>query len=184
MSLFEFQMVLLSIIIGLGLSELLTGFARVLRAGRLADLGLAHWCLFLTLLVVLLQMFWESWGLHRIEVWTFPALLLMLGAPILLYLVAHLVFPSDPGTNLTAHYFAESRTIYLLLVLTAVESVLFRPLAFDMPLLVVDNLSSLPTVPVLALLAWSSHPRLHQVLLPLCLAVVLVDTLAINYMIR
>ncbi|MEP5764750.1 MAG: hypothetical protein ABJ308_09150 [Halieaceae bacterium] len=39
MSLFEFQMVLLSIIIGLGLSELLTGFARVLRAGRLAGLG-------------------------------------------------------------------------------------------------------------------------------------------------
>ena len=42
MALFEFLMILLSIIIGLGISEILTGFARILRAGRLGGLGVEY----------------------------------------------------------------------------------------------------------------------------------------------
>lgn len=181
MSLFEFLMILLSIIIGLGLSELLTGFARILRHGRLGELTLPYWALSLTLLLVLLQVFWESWSLNTRESWTFPAVLLMLSAPILLYLVTHLVFPEEESGSLADYYYGKSRLIYGLLILTAVSGVLFRPLAFEQDLLVVDNLSTFPILLVLGLLAWSKKPAVHNVLTPLCGIAVVLDTLAISY---
>lgn len=42
MSLFEFLMILLSIIVGLGLAEILTGVGRILREGRQSDFSWIH----------------------------------------------------------------------------------------------------------------------------------------------
>ena len=184
MSLFEFLMILLSIIIGLGISELLTGFASVLRAGRVSQLTIAHWALFLTLFLVLLQVFWESWSLSSLTRWTFPAMVMMLLTPVLLHLVAHMIFPESTDIDLSAYYFSKSRTIYILLVLTAVASVSFRPIAFGSKLMVADNLSTFPTIAALLLLAWSENRLLHRILVPLCLLTVALDTLVINYLIE
>jgi hypothetical protein len=186
MSLFEFLMILLSILVGLGISELLTGFACVLRTGRISQLTTAHWALFLTLFLVLLQVFWETWSLNTLTEWSFPAMVLMLLAPVLLYLVTHMVFPDSNDSadiDLSEYYFSKSRTIYLLLILTALASVLFRPLAFGADLFVIDNLSNIPITIMLAALACSQNRLLHRLLVPLCLVAVAVDTLAISYQI-
>jgi hypothetical protein len=95
MSLVEFLMILLSVTVGLGISELFAGCARILQAGRASDLLLAHWMLFLTLFVALLQIFRGSWSLHVLTTWTFPDLLLMLATPTVFYLVAHLVVRTE-----------------------------------------------------------------------------------------
>ena len=100
MSLFEFLMISLSIIIGLGISELLTGFASILRRGRTSQITVAHWSLFLTLFLVLLQVFWETSLLNELTKWTFPEMVLMLLAPVLLYLVTHMVFPESTKIDL------------------------------------------------------------------------------------
>jgi hypothetical protein len=184
MSLFEFLMILLSIIVGLGISELLSGVARIVRAGQLSELCLAHASLLLTLFVVLLQIFWESWSLSILTTWTFTAMLLMLATPVLLYLVTHIVLPADGDEDLVEYYFRESRFIYSLLAFAAVVSVLFRPLAFGYPLFVVDNLSTFPTIAALVLLAWSRNPVLHRILVPLCFLGVLLDTVTISYEIQ
>ena len=184
MSLFEFLMILLSIIIGLGISELLTGFASILRTGRTSQLIIAHWALFLTLFLVLLQVFWESWSLKIFTKWTFPAMVMMLLTPVLLHLVAHMIFPESTDVDLSEYYFSKSRMIYILLLLTAVASVLFRPIAFGWGLLVVENLSTAPTIAALLLLAWSDNRLLHRILVPLCLVTVAIDTLLISYLIE
>ncbi len=103
MSVFEFMMVLLSIIVGLGISELLVGVARILYC-----LGLA----------------------------------------------------------------------------AAMLGVLFRPIALGYPLFVPDNATSLPTIVLLGVLAWSSRPIVHRVLLPLGLALIVIDTIVISYQIN
>jgi hypothetical protein len=184
MSLFEFLMILLSIIIGLGISELLTGFASILRTGRVSQMIVAHWALFLTVFLVLLQVFWESWGLNTFTRWTFPAMVMMLLTPVLLHLVAHMIFPENTDVDLSEYYFSKSRMIYILLLLTAVASVLFRPVAFGWGLVVVDNLSTAPTIAALLLLAWSNNRLLHRILVPICLVTVAIDTLLISYLIE
>ncbi len=184
MSLFEFLMILLSIIVGLGISELLTGFARILRAGYASDLLLAHWTLFLTMFIVFLQIFWESWSLHILTTWSFPDLLLMLLAPTLFYLVAHMVFPTELPQDLGEYYFSKSRIIYLLLIAGALVGTLFRPLAFGTSIFIVDHLATVPILIILGVVAWSRRSSVHNLLLPLCFAIVVIDTLTISYKIQ
>lgn len=143
---FEFLMILLSIIVGLGLAEILTGIARLLRDGRQSEFRWIHSAAVITVLLALLQTFWESRGLQQVDTWTFPAMLLMLATPIALFTIAHILFPPDGQfANLGEYYFAQARLIWVLALVTVILGVSFRPLAFGMPLLVADNVSALPS---------------------------------------
>ena len=185
MSLFEFLMVLLSIIVGLGLSELLTGFARVLRQGRGREFCIAHAAVVFTIGIALLQVFWESWSLRAQTSWTFPGALLMLGGPILLHLIAHVLFPGeDEDIDLEAYYFSKVRLIWSLALLAVVVGTLFRPVAFGEDLFKVDNLSSFPLAAAFVVLALSHNRILHNVLAPVLAVLVVIDTLSISYVIQ
>ena len=185
MALFEFLMILLSIIVGLGLAEILTGTAKLLRDGRQSAFSWAHTFVVASIFLALLQVFWESWGLRTIEEWTFPAMLLMLGSPVLLFLIAHILFPgSRKYADLGEYYFHRIRLLWSLAAMTVVIGVLFRPLAFDMPLLVADNLSSAPSLVACILLATVQNRTFHNVMTPLVLLTILADTLAISYFIN
>ena len=182
MNLFEFLMILLSLIVGLGLAEILSGFARFLKSSAAHKFSWLHGAVSTIVFLGLLQTFWESWGLRSVEEWSFPAMLLMLGSPIFLYLIAHVIFPErESAVSLEDHYFERARLIWLLAALTVIVGTLFRPLAFDAPLWEIDNVSGIPTLVVCALLATLKTRWLHQLLVPVVLLAVLLDTLAINY---
>lgn len=182
MNLFEFLMILLSLIVGLGVAEILTGIARVLKSEGLRGFSWTHSAITLTLFIGLLQTFWESWGLASIETWSFPAMLLMLGSPIFLFLIAHVLFPKwESSVNLEDYYFERARLIWTLVGLTVIVGTLFRPLAFGWPLWIPDNFSSIPTIFACVLLGFVKIRMLHRVLVPIILIVVLLDTLAISY---
>ena len=182
MNLFEFLMILLSLIVGLGLAEILAGFARFLKSDGAHAFSWTHSAVAAIILLALLQTFWESWGLRSIEEWSFPAMLLMLGSPIFLYLIAHVIFPErDQSASLEDYYYQRARLIWALAAMTVIVSTLFRPLAFDMPLWIVDNASGIPTLAVCVALSLLSTRWLHRLLVPVVLLIVLLDTLAISY---
>lgn len=182
MNLFEFLMILLSLIVGLGLAEILSGVARTLKQEGVRGFSWTHSAVTLTIFVGLLQTFWESWGLGSVESWSFPAMLLMLGSPILLFLIAHVIFP-EPGVSsrLDDYYFERAPLIWSLAGLTVIVGTVFRPLAFGMPLWISDNASSVPTLAACALLVIVKARNFHRVLVPIVSAVVLLDTLTISY---
>jgi hypothetical protein len=185
MALFEFLMILLSIIVGLGLAEILTGFGRILREGRLSELSWIHAALATAIFFGLLQTFWESWGLRSIEAWTFPAMLLMLASPILLLTITHLLFPTDyEHTPLKDYYFVNPRLPWRLAALTVIVGTLFRPIAFGMPLFILDNASSVPMILLCVLLGATRKRLVHYIFVPLITIFIILDTLFINYMIR
>jgi len=175
-------MILLSLIVGLGLAEILSGIARLLKANGVRGITLMHGAITATVFIALLQTFWEAWSLRSQEVWSFPAMLLMLGSPVFLFLSAHVLFPERQSTgNLDEHYLARAPLIWGLAGMTVVVGTIFRPIAFDMPLWVVDNVSAIPTLAVCILLSTIKTPWLHRTLVPIVLLIVLWDTLAINY---
>ncbi|MFT5676944.1 MAG: hypothetical protein ACI808_002895 [Paraglaciecola sp.] len=185
MTLFEFLMIMQSIIIGLGISELLTGLAKLLRTYRLKELGIILPALILTIFLALLQMFWETWGLRSETEWTFPAMMLMLGGPVILHLIAHIMFPlASEKVNITKYYLSKSNLIWSLAIITVFISTLFKPLAFGEPIFIVDNLSSLLTLLFCLLLIMSKNIWLHRSLVPLGVVVVAWDVLAITYQIQ
>ncbi len=182
MNLFEFLMILLSLIVGLGITEILSGIARFLKRPLAQEIPWVHGTATLAVFVALLQTFWESWGLRELDVWSFPAMLFMLGSPICLFIMAYILFPErDERVGLEDHYFKQARLLWPLGALTVIIGTLFRPVAFGDPLWVADNLSGVPVLVVCAILTLARNRTVHRVLVPVVLASVLWDTLQFSH---
>jgi hypothetical protein len=182
MNLFEFLMILLSLIVGLGMAEILSGIARFLKRSGNKGVPWVHGTATMAVFIGLLQTFWESWGLRTVETWSFPAMLLMLGSPICLYLMAYVLFPErNESDNLDDYYLARARLIWPLAGLTVIIGTLFRPLAFGDALWVVDNASGIPILMVCAVLSVTRLRLVHRILVPIVLASVLLDTLTFSH---
>ncbi len=178
MSRFEFILVLLSIIIGLGLTELLINVVRQIRAGKNTKFFWPHSVLVVILFFALLQIWWESWGLQGYGEWSFQVLLLMLAAPVSLFCISHLVFPSKiEGTDLEEYYFSKSRLLWSLSSFTVVVATLFRPIAFGIPLFEPSNISSLLLFVIFIGLALTKNKLAHSLAVPFIFVTILADIL-------
>jgi hypothetical protein len=181
MSLFEFLMVLVSIIIGLGIAEILTGIARQLRTRRSTQSYWVHSILVAVIFFALLQQWWEIWGLRLEPEWPFYGLVMMVSGPVGLFLIAHLLFPEPmDGANIREYYYGVMRPIWLLGLFTVVCSTVFRPLIFGEDLYTPDNASSLLYLIGFIALAISRRPIIHAILVPIFLALILLDVLQWN----
>jgi hypothetical protein len=181
MSLFEFLMVLVSIIIGLGVAEVLTGIARQLRTRGSTQGYWVHSILVATIFFALLQQWWEIWGLRLEPEWPFYGLVMMVSGPVGLFLIAHLLFPEPmEGANIREYYYGIMRPVWVLGVLTVVSSTVFRPLIFGEDLYKLDNASSLFFIIGFVVLAISRRPIIHAIFVPIFLAVILLDVLQWN----
>ncbi len=176
MGLFEFLMVLVSIIIGLGIAEILTGIARTIRCRALVTGYWVHSVAVAGIFFALLQQWWEIWDLRSATEWTFHGLLMMLAGPVGLFLIAHLLFPEPmQGANIREYYYGTMRAVWWLGALTVVLATLFRPLIFGLSLLSPDNATSLLFLIGFIVLALSKRSIIHVFLVPTFLLLVLLD---------
>ena len=106
MTVFEFVMVLVSIIIGLGLARMLDGVLRILRAGR--PYGV-YWVHSVWFALTLFEMIWHwayRWTFYRGQLeWTVFELLFFLLPTILLFLASGLLFPEGAVAPLREYYY-------------------------------------------------------------------------------
>lgn len=112
---FDFAFTLVGLILGLAVTEVLSGLVRTLRAHDLRSIG---WLTPLLGVVVIcdLTSFWGMiWGFRN----DMPNLFQAMGAGVIAtsfyYVAASLVFPSD-DTELDEHYFRSKRKILALIV--------------------------------------------------------------------
>ena len=185
MSLFEFLMVLVSIIVGLGIAEILTGIARQIRF-RASSVGYwVHSCGVTLIFFALLQNWWELWVLRDTDEWVFSGLVLMMLPPATLYLIAHLIFPEPiQGADFKTYYYGAMRPVWWLALLVAIASTLFKPLAFGADLLDLDNAAVVPMIVGFIALAKSKSVVVHSVLVPAFLVLLLWDVLWWNPPVR
>ena len=178
---FSFVMVLLSIIVGLGVTELLRNFARQIQDRTKIKHYWVHTLLAILVFVALLQQWWESWDQRFVEAWTFPILLLMLGGPIGLYIISHLLFPKDiEGVDFKAFYYEKRRVNYFIGIMTVIFASVYRPVSFGDTLIDADNLSSLFVMIAFLALAISGKEIVHKILVPLLCGAIIIDILAFH----
>ena len=178
---FSFVLVLLSIIVGLGMTELLNNFARQIKNRARSKFYWLHTLLAVLVFMALLQQWWESWDLRLTENWTFLSMLLMIGGPVGLYIISHILFPQDSGEiDYEKHYYDNHTVTYSLAIITVVLASLYRPLSFGDSLLDIDNLTSAFILVVFLVLALSSQKRLHEVLGPLVFLAMITDILVFH----
>jgi hypothetical protein len=139
---FNYLAVLISIILGLGMTQLLSGFGRWIeqRASFRAYGPAIAWTAML--LVIHIQTWWSMFGMRLHANWTFLQFCIVLLQPITLFLLSALVLPGAgaPELDLRANYFAQRRWFFGLLMALLVISVL-KDLAMS---------GSLPSPPNLA----------------------------------
>ena len=148
MSLQEFSVALVAVIVGLGLTELLGNLNRLIRArGRVRWHPLPLIWAALALMMVV-NYWWGTYlGLTTVrEPSSAGAYLFGLATPIILYLICAAALPSrvpQTGVDLQESYFAESRYFFLLLAAYFVSIPLVGAAAQETPVVVMRWVASL-----------------------------------------
>lgn len=107
--------VLISIVLGLGITNLLMGLGRVvqLRAQVTIFWPAVVWAL--TLLVIHVQTWWTMFGLRFVRTWDFVSFAITLAQPILLFFLSVLIMPNfdrDEALDLRRNYFMHARWFF------------------------------------------------------------------------
>lgn len=120
MDAFSYLSVLLSIILGMAITQILKGYRGLMqsRARLVVYWPSIIWSVLLLVLAV--QSWWAMFGLRHHEDWTFLEFATVLAQQIVMYLLAALVLPDffgDAAVDLRAHYYGQQRWFFVLLVL-------------------------------------------------------------------
>jgi hypothetical protein len=142
MSVLEFLLIAHSILTGLGIAEILRGFADLIRGTPVnisrRMLGIASWALLLYF-----QIWWATWRLGHRDNWSFPDFLLILLPVLILYLLARLSFPKKiDDADLAAYYQRVSPALWIFVAATYLTFAFYSPFLHGeiIPVLLVSQL--------------------------------------------
>lgn len=129
MDAFSYLSVLISIILGLAVTQVLQGFRGLLLARTHVRVYWPALVWAVLVLVLCVQVWWAMFGLSQRPAarWTFLDFSLVLLQTVPLYLMAGLVLPDidvERGLDLRDHYFAHHRWFFSLLVLLIIVSLI------------------------------------------------------------
>ena len=125
MDTFNYLSVFVSIILGLGVTQLLSGFADWLEHRHTVKPHGPSLAWAGTLLLVHIQTWWTLFGLRHVEQWQFLQFFVLLLQPILLYLLAALAMPkAATHPDLQAAFHSNRRWFFALLIALLVVSLL------------------------------------------------------------
>jgi hypothetical protein len=123
---FPYLSVLLSIILGLGLTQVLTAVGRLVRHRDRVRLDWLPLLWAAVLLVVYVQVWWSMFGLRYHRDWTFVAFLIVLAQTGTLYVMAAVVLPEqlDEAVDLRMYYEHQHRWFFGFFLATLIISVI------------------------------------------------------------
>ena len=116
MDAFGYVSVIISVVIGLGLSHLLTGTADLVKSRRRVRFYWVHLLWIALIFVGHIFLWWSMWNLRLVRNWNFFSFLLILLAPVLLYVAAAFLIPkveADTAINLR-DYFYENHSAFFI----------------------------------------------------------------------
>jgi hypothetical protein len=115
-------MVLTSILIGLGIAELLHGLVRMLRSDFREGFYLPQvlWAIYLFLYFIVV--WWSRWDLRENFHWNFLQLLMSLAGPVLAFILSGLVFARKSKAR--EYYFRQQKVFFTLLPLIMIISLI------------------------------------------------------------
>ncbi len=132
-SAFEYVTVFISIILGLGVTQILTGIADLVHQNERVKIYWPHLVLVFLVLVLHVQEWWVTFELRSYGPWRLPVFLFILLYPVVLYILARLLFPfgfSEGIIDLKKFYFENYRRIFLfgsiLALLSLLDDILIR----------------------------------------------------------
>lgn len=118
---FSYICVLTSIVAGLAVTRIVSGFGQLLQTRARAKPYWVHTVWMANVLLTIVITWWVQYRWRNTTQWTLFLFLWLLVTPLVTYLAAALLFPNDQeATEVRSwrdHYFANSRKVFLLLAL-------------------------------------------------------------------
>jgi hypothetical protein len=136
MSPFEYVSVLISIILGLGITVLLTGTADIIRNWKHVRMYWPYATWILIIFILHIQEWWSTYSLRSEMQWTLPLFMFVIPYPIVLFILAHLLFPkkwSKKGVDLKQYYFNNYQKYFGAALLLLVISILQNHFLLRLP---------------------------------------------------
>lgn len=127
MSPFEYIIVLISIILGLGITTILTGIADWIKHYRNSTLYSPYIIWIVIVFIMHIHEWWECYQLKSITAWQLPLFLFVILYPIVLYVLAHLLFPKHgEGERFDSrrYYFERYPAFFICALIGAILSVI------------------------------------------------------------
>jgi hypothetical protein len=124
---FEYVVVLTSIILGMGITQLITGFAAIVLRWNDVKLYWPHLVLIMLIFIIHIQDWWATYALRNNASWNLPMFLFIILYPVTLYILARILFPirwSPVPVDLRTFFFDNFRKIYLFMLFLPVHSVI------------------------------------------------------------
>ena len=119
---FSYICVLTSIVAGLAVTRLVSGFGQLLQTRARTPPYWVHALWMVNVLLTMIITWWIQYRWRNVPHWTLFLFLWLLVAPLILYLVAALLFPTNQDdvvvTSWRQHYYANNQKIFALFGLT------------------------------------------------------------------
>jgi hypothetical protein len=134
---FEYITVLISIILGLGITQIISGIADLIHNSERVRLYLPHLLLVLLVFFLHVQEWWAIYDLKSHQAWRLPVFLFVSLYPINLFILARILFPTgitDSVIDLKKFYFDNYRKFYFFILLLAAVSAVENVLIHNYPI--------------------------------------------------
>jgi hypothetical protein len=133
MSIFEYLMVMVSIILGLSITQVLRGLSKIARSSQRSGVVVTYGVFLFALHV---QTWWALWDLSAVPEWNFVFFLMLISLPSVLFATSELLFPmaTTAETNWQAHYASVRKWFLSVLAFWTVLAVLETRIFLGVPL--------------------------------------------------
>jgi hypothetical protein len=139
MTAFEYVIVLISIILGLGITQIMTGLADLVHQWNNVKLYWPHLIWIVLVFVLHIQDWWDTYHLQTFQPWRLPTFLFFSLYPVNLFILARILFPfnsADGIIDLKKFYYGNFRKFFLctmvLNVLSIVSNYIVRGLEISL----------------------------------------------------
>ncbi len=123
---FEYVTVLISIILGMGITQLISGITNVVVRWESVKTYWPHTVLVLLIFIIHIQDWWATYELNSFQYWRLTTFLFIILYPVNLYMLARILFPIRWGTatDLKKFYLENYRKIYLFMTFLPLHSII------------------------------------------------------------
>lgn len=113
MTISEYILVLISIVVGLGMTHLLSGAAEMVQHAKILHPYSVHTAWMVYLFITIIHFWWWEFRLVQIQTWTFLPYAFVVCFAVLLYLLVALLVPQRGETeNIKEHYYSHRKWFF------------------------------------------------------------------------
>ncbi len=157
-------MVLYSIIIGIGVSQILMAIGHILQTEKTIRLYWVHSAWVLLIFLIHVFVWFNAWEYHALQVWKFPHFLTFLSVSIILFITSVISFPDiyqEKNYDFREYYYASFRWLHALLAVLIVVVSINEFMLLDQQLFVWQNGVRGAAFLVLLVGFLSEKPKVH-----------------------